>query len=77
MGLGSFVSQMLSQGYAGHITAPLRTQASLPSMYRLAKLPNGEMVLQGSYQWFESENNYGFEWKEIPTVNLDEDGNVV
>lgn len=52
------------------ITAPTRMEKTAPDAYRLAKKPDGTMVLQGAYMWQEGWNNYGHEWRDIPTVEL-------
>jgi len=38
--------------------------------YRLAKKPDGTLVLQGAFQWW-SEERAGIEWGDIPTVEVD------
>ena len=52
------------------IVAPGRAESTTPCAYRLAKIPDGELVLQGSYVWHEGWNNSGHEWRDIPTVEL-------
>lgn len=49
--------------------APTRIEYDIPSAYRLARKPDGELVLQGAYQWQEGFN-YGHEWRDIPTEIL-------
>jgi hypothetical protein len=53
------------------ITAPTRTEKTSPDGYRLAKKPDGALVLQGAYFWQEDWNTYGHEWRDIPTVDLE------
>lgn len=48
-----------------------KTVASTPSQYRLTKKPDGMLVLQGAYQ-FHSAASDGFEWCDIPTVEVTE-----
>ena len=43
---------------------------TLPATYRLAKTKTGELVLQGQYMWREGWDTYGFEWRDIPTVDM-------
>lgn len=47
-----------------------RMESIHPITYRLAKRA-GEMVLQGGFQWAEGESG-GIEWRDMPTVNLDD-----
>lgn len=37
-----------------------------PVAYRLARKPDGELVLQGAFQW-SHDCAGGIEWREIPT----------
>jgi hypothetical protein len=55
------------------ILTPCRMESSTPAAYRLAKKPNGEVVLQGAYQWTDGKMG-GFTWRDIPTVELTETG---
>lgn len=48
---------------------PPRVEKTTPDAYRLAKKPDGTVVLQGAYMWQEGRN-YGHEWRDIPTVEL-------
>lgn len=54
----------------GSTMGPLRTQSPVPTNYRLARRPNGELILQGAYFWQQGQD-YGHEWRNIPTVELD------
>lgn len=56
----------------GHGTTGKRIESLDPKVYRLAKR-NGEMVLQGAYYWSDMQDGMpcgGFEWRDIPTVEL-------
>jgi hypothetical protein len=55
----------------GAITGPSRTEKTTPDAYRLAKRPDGTLVLQGAYMWQKGWNNYGHDWRDIPTVDLE------
>lgn len=44
-----------------------RTESCTPSAYRLCKKKNGDLVLQGSFQWWEGALQ-GHDWKDIPTI---------
>lgn len=46
-----------------------RVEKAIPDYYRLARRPSGEIILQGSYTWQEGQN-YGHEWRDIPTVEI-------
>jgi len=39
--------------------------------HRLAKKKNGEIILQGAFLCSDGET-YGYEWRDIPTVEVDE-----
>jgi len=56
-----------------YIHQPVRFQSISPVSFRLGKLHTGELVLQGSYPWQEGDIR-GIDWKTIPTVNLDSNG---
>lgn len=47
-----------------------------PTRYRLVQYPDGRQVLQGLYVWHKFEGpvevDWGNEWKDEPTVILDE-----
>ena len=51
-----------------YATVPARVEKGAPAGYRLVKKPNGEMVLQGMFCWYEG-SKHGHEWRDIPTVN--------
>jgi len=41
-----------------------------PEQYRLAKKPDGTLVLQGAcYRW--KDGKLGHDWRDIPTVELE------
>ena len=48
----------------------IRVESSAPCAYRLARYPNGDLVLQGAYMWTDGTAG-GFEWRDIPTVDLE------
>ena len=45
-----------------------RTVRVTPTAYRLAREPNGTVVLQGAYEG----RGYGHEWRDIPTVCVED-----
>lgn len=49
-------------------TAPVRVSESIPREYRLAVKADGTIVLQGKLYWQEGFVNYGYDWKDMPTV---------
>lgn len=66
----------------GHITndllfrsdiAALRSEESVPRFYRQVQYPDGRIVLQDAYHWFEGWQG-GFTWKEMPIIQVDEQG---
>jgi hypothetical protein len=60
----------------GFQIVPLRTESVDPSAYRLARYRTFDgavhLKLQGAYRWTEGTNG-GCEWRDIPTVDLDEE----
>lgn len=48
--------------YGGHI------ESSTPVQYRLARR-NGELILQGAYQWHDGRGG-GLDWRDEKTVDL-------
>lgn len=48
-----------------------RVESSVPVQYRLARR-NGNLILQGCYQWQQGFDSSGFEWRDIPTLDLDQ-----
>lgn len=53
-----------------------KMKSCVPEDYRLARKPNGEIILQGAFVLSEGVNG-GIEWEEIPMVYLDEKGCVI
>ncbi|MEE9459635.1 MAG: hypothetical protein V3V84_07730 [Candidatus Bathyarchaeia archaeon] len=49
------------------------TQEFLPSQFRYAEYPNGDIKLQGGYVWVCGFNS-GTTWKDIDTVKVNENG---
>ena len=49
----------------------VKVQSHKPYEYRLARKPNGALVLQGFYTWSQGSVQGGA-WKDLPTVNLEE-----
>lgn len=68
-GLG--VTATLTGDFVTAFIAPARTESLTPSAYRLAKKPDGVIVLQGAFLWQEGFSLNGHEWRDIPTVDLD------
>jgi len=58
--------------FVGRIVAS-RMESLEPSIYRLARKSNGDVVLQGAYRWTEGQM-CGHTWRDIPTVELTETG---
>ena len=48
-----------------------RTENSTPIAYRLVSR-SGTLTLQGLFQWTEGWTKSGGEWRDIPTVELEE-----
>lgn len=49
--------------------AAARTEKTSPDGYRLAKKPDGTLVLQGAYFWQEGWSAHGYVWRDITTVD--------
>ena len=50
----------------------VKSVSSNPLGYRLAKKPDGTLILQCAYQWW-TEKDSGIEWEEIPTVEVEDE----
>lgn len=51
----------------GGTTCAARIESSTPYAYRLKRAVNGELVLQGCFEWWQA-HTHGFEWRDIPTI---------
>jgi len=51
-------------------TVACRTGSLTPSAYRLVKR-NGELLLQGCYKWSQGFDDFGFDWRDIPTIEVE------
>ena len=60
----------------GFHLAPARIEACFPNGLRIAQYPDGRQELQGAYSWSQG-NMGGVDWKPLPVVLIDEDGNLV
>jgi hypothetical protein len=47
-----------------------RWENPAPVMYRLARTADGELLLQGLYQWGDNRGTVGSEWRTVETVQL-------
>lgn len=54
----------------------LRLISYRPNRFRLAHYPDGRIVLQGGCPWVQG-NIQGVEWRDIPTVQVDESGGEI
>lgn len=48
----------------------VKTEEGHPRHYRLSRR-NGELVLQGAFYWRRGHMESGYEWRDIPIVDLD------
>jgi hypothetical protein len=53
-----------------------RIVSGAPQYFRQARKPDGQIVIQGGYVWHEGFAS-GIEWKELPIVDVDENGNEI
>ena len=49
------------------LAGAVRVENQTPAAYRLARKPDGELVLQAAYQW-QQGRDYGHTWRDIQTV---------
>lgn len=57
------------ENYDEKHVCPARVEHGTPCAYRLARYPDGSVVLQGAFKW-ERGALGGVEWRDLPTVNL-------
>lgn len=55
---------------------PIRTESNMPSTFRYARYPNGELRVQGGYVWSEGWQG-GIAWRDLPIVDVDHEGNEI
>ncbi len=60
----------------GFRIAPARVESTFPNGFRMAQYPDGSVRLQGAYSWSQGRMG-GVTWKDVPTVMVNEDGQVV
>ena len=59
----------------------IKTVASSASSFRLARKPDGTLILQGAFKWYRSNTGTsatmglasGIEWIDIPTVEIEDE----
>ena len=56
---------------AGSVGDLSRVEKQKPDDYRLGMKPNGALVLQGYFTWLTPTGGGG-EWRDLPTIALDE-----
>ena len=47
-----------------------------PSDFRFARKPDGKLILQGAHFW-RTDDDCGYEWCDLPTVDVDENGKEI
>lgn len=66
--------------YSGEIhklsIAAVKVEYSTPRAFRIGRMPDGSIVLQGAYLWTQGDLG-GIDWRTIPVVNLDESGKEI
>jgi len=50
--------------------APVRYERNAPDFYRLARMKDGTLVLQGAFYWQQGWTSTGHEWRDVPTVDI-------
>lgn len=73
--IANLMPENLKRKLPGTISAAKITSGKADA-YRLAIKHDGELVLQGAFQWSHGTEG-GFDWKDIPTVHLDPEGNII
>ena len=53
--------------------AAVRSEESAPRYYRQVQYPDGRIVMQGAYHWFEGWRS-GVVWRDMPVVLVDANG---
>ena len=70
MGNAETDSTLLGTGVFTGFAGPIRIESKSPAEYRLARKPDGTLILQGAYMWHDGYNS-GHEWREIPIVDIE------
>jgi hypothetical protein len=52
----------------------MRTIELNPHDFRIARRPDGSLVFQGAYRWWDDQYGTDVEWRDIPVVDVDEEG---
>lgn len=60
---------IISGTFVTETIGPTRVENLTPVQYRLANR-NGMLFLQGAYHWSEGFSSQGYEWRDIPAVDL-------
>lgn len=56
--------------------APARVEAVFPNAFRVAQYPDGSRRVQGAYSWSQGSEG-GVIWRDLPLVQVDEDGQEI
>ena len=56
--------------FVGTTIGAIKIEEERPRHYRLGRR-NGELVLQGAFYWGRGSMESGYEWRDIPIVDLD------
>lgn len=59
----------------GFKMAPARIESAFPNGFRMAQYPDGSLRMQGAYIWSQGKMG-GITWKDLPLVQVGEDGQV-
>ena len=59
----------------GFRCAPARIESMVPNGFRCAQYPDGSVRVQGAYAWSQGQIG-GITWKDLPLVQVGEDGQV-
>ena len=60
----------------GFVCAAARVESPFPNAFRMARYPDGKILLQGAYAWSQG-NEGGIFWKPLPVVDVDMEGHVL
>lgn len=59
--------------FLGESLLPTRIESDTARAFRLAKYPDGTVMLQGAYAW-SSGMKAGIEWRDMPVIDVDANG---
>ncbi len=74
--MSEFAGFALGVDYTTKAIKVARIESTVPTTFRVAQYPDGSRRIQGAYQWSEGWQG-GITWRDLPMVDVDENGNEV